>query len=102
MPTISLSKLARNFVGRLLSIGPNPQDFVVAYGLLCRADSFPFELFQLLYYIRGSFSIRDPETAPHFKWQFNNNFSHGADLLSGFEFYHMGHGVGRRLIEDKI
>src|SRR5947209_15934426 len=97
MPAISLSKLASNFGGRFFAIGPNAQNFVVRNSLLRRADSFPFKLFQLLDYIRGSFSIRDAETAPHFEGQFNNNFSHGAELLSGFELYHTIYG---RLDDD--
>src|SRR5438445_4063404 len=103
MPAISLSKLASNFVGRFFAIGPNVQDFVVRYDLLRPADSFSFKLFQFLDYIRGSFSIRDSETAPHFEGQFNNNFSHGADLLSDFELYHTSYApVRRRLIRDTI
>src|SRR5712664_2048650 len=102
MPAISLSKLASNFVGRFLPVGPNVQDFVVRYGLLCPGDGVPFKLFQLLDYIRRSLSIRDAKPAPHFKGQFNNNFSHGADLLSGFEFYHMSYAPVRRLIVDTI
>src|SRR5438046_435949 len=75
MPAISLSKLTCNFVGRFFAIGPDGQDFVVRYNLVRRADSLSFKLFQLLDYIRGSFSICDAETAPHFEGQFNNNFS---------------------------
>jgi len=103
MPAISLSKLTSNFVGRFFAICPNVQDFVVRYNLLGRPDSLSFKLFQLLDYIRGSFSIRDSETAPHFKGQFNNKFSHAADLLSDFELYHTSYAlVGRRLIGDTI
>jgi hypothetical protein len=83
MQAIPLSKMASNFVGRFFAIGPNAQNFVIRNGLLRWADSFPFELFQLLDYVRGSFSICYAETPPHFEGQLNNNFSHSADLLSG-------------------
>jgi hypothetical protein len=103
MPAISLSKLTSNFVGRFFAIRPNVQDFVVSYNLLRRADSLSLKLFQLLDYIRGGFSIRDAETAPNFKRQLNNKFSHPADLLSDFELYHTSYAlIGRRLIRDTI
>ncbi|HBB95789.1 MAG TPA: hypothetical protein DC054_10395 [Blastocatellia bacterium] len=103
MPLISWTKLTSNFVGGFFAIRPNVQDFVVCYNLLRRADSLSFKRFQLLDYIRGSFSIRDAETAPNFKGQFNNKFSHGADLLSHFELYQTSYAlIGRRLIRDTV
>ena len=83
MPAISLSKLASNFVGRFLAIGPNAQDFVVRNGLWRGADSFVFQLLQFFDYIRSRFSIRDTETTTHFEGQLNHNFSH--DLNSSFQ-----------------
>ena len=102
MQPISLSKLASNFVGRFLAIGPHTENFIVRNRFLRQVDCFLLELFQLVNHIRSNFSVRNAETSPHFKGQLNNDFSHGAVLPIGFEFYHTTHGVGRRLIEDTL
>jgi len=97
MPPISLSKLARNFVRSFFAIGPNAQNFVVRNGLLRWANSFPFEFFQLLDYIRGSFSIGDAKTAFHFEGQLNNNFSRAP---ISFQILNCITRVTRRLDDD--
>jgi len=74
-----VSKLTGYFVGRFFPISPNAENLVVRYFGLRGPIGFLFEVLKSLNYFRGSLGIGDTETATHFEWQFNNNFSHGAE-----------------------
>src|SRR2546430_1644064 len=79
MLPVSVSKLTGYFVGRFFPVSPNAENLVVRYFALCRAIVSLFEMLKFFNYFRGSLGISNAETAPHFDWQFNNNFSHSAE-----------------------
>ncbi|PYS34488.1 MAG: hypothetical protein DMF75_06360 [Acidobacteria bacterium] len=86
---IFMSKPASYFVGRFSPVGPNAENFVVRNALLPATWGIPFKVLQFFDYLRGSFRVSDAETALPLEGQFDHNFSHGAELLSGHELYHM-------------
>ena len=79
MLPVSVSKLTSYFVGRLFPVIPNAENLIVRYFDLRGPIGFLFEVLKSLNYFRGSLGISNTETATHFEWQFNNNFSHGAE-----------------------
>jgi len=79
MLPVSVSKLTGYFVGRLFPVSPNAENLVVRYFGLRGPIGFLFEVLKSLNYFRGSLGISNTETATHFEWQFNNNFSHDAE-----------------------
>jgi hypothetical protein len=78
MLPVSVSKPMGYFVGRFVPVSPHAEDLVVRYLGLRGPIDFLFQVLEFLNYFCGSLGIGNTETAPHFEWQFNNNFSHGA------------------------
>src|SRR5881398_1846806 len=83
MLTVSLSKPAGYFVGSFFPVGPNAKNIVVGNVVWHATKGFFFETLKFSDYLRGIFGICDAETAPSLEGQFNHDFSHGAELLSG-------------------
>ena len=98
MLAIALSKPASYFVGCFSSVGPSAENFVVRNVLRRATEVFPFKALQFFDYLRGSFGICNAETALALEGQFDHNFSHGGNLLSGHELYHTIYSSFRRLL----
>jgi len=98
MLSVPLSKLAGYFVGRFFPVGPNAEDFVVRNVLWRTTKVFLFEVLEFCDYLCGRFDVCDAETAPSLEGQFDHNFSHRAELLSGYELYHTIYQSFRRLV----
>jgi len=95
---IFMSKPASYFVGRFSPVGPNAENFVVRNVLWPATWGIPFKVLQFFDYLRGSFGICNAEAPLALEGQFDHNFSHGANLLSGHELYHTIYSSFRRLL----